>query len=65
MNKGTTARTLLLAALITAGGCASNAPGSTDTNAILSAADADRMISVTVTPAKTDTLVAVLTPEAE
>ena len=65
MNKGMTARTLLLAALMTAGGCASNAPVGTTTNAILSAADADRMISVTVTPAKTDTLVAVLNPEAE
>ena len=63
MNKGTIGTILLLAALMTAGGCASTA--STPANAILTAADADRLISVTVTPSKTDTLVAVLNPEAE
>ena len=63
MNKGTIGKILLLAALMTAGGCASMA--STPANAILTAADADRLISVTVTPSKTDTLVAVLNPEAE
>ncbi len=63
MNKGTIKATLLLTALAMAGGCASNtgAPG----NAILSAADADRMVRVTVTPASTDTLVAAVNPEAE
>ena len=65
MNKGMTARALLLAALITTGGCASTATGTAPSNAILSAADADHMITVTVTPAKTDTLVAALNPEAE
>ncbi len=65
MNKGMIGRMLLLVALITAGGCASTAPGTTSGNAILSAADADRMITVTVTPAKTDTLVAALNQEAE
>ena len=65
MNKGMTRKMLLLVALITAGGCASTAPGSTPGNAILSAADADRMITVTVTPAESDTLVAALNPEAE
>jgi len=65
MNKGMIARALLLAALITTGGCASTATGNAQSNAILSAADADHMITVTVTPAKTDTLVAALNPEAE
>ena len=65
MNKGMIGRMLLLVVLITAGGCASTAPGSASGNAILSAADADRLITVTVTPAKTDTLVAALNQEAE
>lgn len=63
MNKGTIKAMLLLAALAMAGGCAGNA--SAPTSAILSATDADRMISVTVTPASTDTLVAAVNPVAE
>ncbi len=65
MNREMIGRMLLLVALITAGGCASTAPGSSTSNAILSAADANRMITVSVVPAKTDTLVASLNPEAE
>ena len=65
MNKGMIARTMLLLALATAAGCASTAPAGAPGNAILSAADADRMITVTVTPARTDTLVAGLNQEAE
>ena len=65
MNKGMIARALLLAALMSAGGCASTATGNSQGNAILSAADADRMITVTVTPAETESLVAALNPEAE
>ena len=65
MNKGMIGQTLLLVALLSAAGCASTAPGAASGNAILSAADADRMITVTVTPAKTDTLVAALNQEAE
>ena len=63
MNKGMIKATLLIAALAMAGGCASNA--SAPTGAILSAADADGMIRVTVTPASADTLVAAVNPEAE
>ena len=65
MNKGTIGRMLLVVALITTGGCASTAPASAPGNAILSAADADRMITVTVTPSTTDALVASLSQEAE
>ena len=65
MNKGMIVRMMLILALVTAGGCASTAPTANQANAILSAADADRMITVTVVPAKTDTLVAAFNPEAE
>ncbi|MDJ0747875.1 MAG: hypothetical protein QNJ11_00260 [Woeseiaceae bacterium] len=65
MNKGMIGKMLLLGALLSAAGCASTAPGVASGNAILSAADADRMITVTVTPAKTDALVAALNQEAE
>ena len=61
MNNGMMKVLILLGVLLTAGGCASNASN----NAILSAADADRMVTVTVTPAKTDSLVAALNQEAE
>ena len=60
MNNGMIGKLLLLVALISAGGCASTTTG----NAILSATDAQQ-ITVTVTPAKTDSLVAALNPEAE
>ncbi|MDJ0709623.1 MAG: hypothetical protein QNJ14_04495 [Woeseiaceae bacterium] len=52
---------VLVAALWTAGGCASAPTG----GAILSAADATSMIKVTVTPANADSLVAAVNPEAE
>lgn len=65
MKNGNIARMLFLVALATAGGCASTAPAGTTGNAILSAADADRMITVTVEPAKADSLVAALNQEAE
>ncbi len=64
MNKGMTRIWTLLAVLFLAGGCASTSPATTS-NAILSAADADRMVTVTVTPAQTDSLVAALNQEAE
>ena len=61
MNKGMMRTLVLLAALCIAGGCASAPTG----NAILSAADADSMIKVTVTPSSTDSLVAAVNLEEE
>ena len=61
MNKGMIKIWTLLAVLMTASGCASNSSN----NDILSAADADRMVTVTVTPAKTESLVASLNQEVE
>ena len=64
MNKGMKRICALLVVLITAGGCASNPAGNAMDNSILSATDAE-LISVTVTPATTDSLVAALNQEAE
>ncbi|MDJ0793019.1 MAG: hypothetical protein QNI98_02160 [Woeseiaceae bacterium] len=65
MNKGTIRIWMLLAVLFAAGGCASNPASYTSGNSILSAADAERMINVTVTPSTTDSLVAALNQEVE
>ncbi len=65
MNKGLIRTFTLLAVLFTAGGCASGPANNLADNSILSATDAERMITVTVTPAETDSLVAALNQEAE
>ena len=65
MNKGMIRIWTLLAVFFVAGGCASNPAGTIADNSILSASDAERMITVTVTPAETDSLVAALNQEAE
>ena len=65
MNKGMIKVWMLLAVLFAAGGCASNPASYSPGNSILSATDAERLITVTVTPATTDSLVAALSPEAE
>ena len=65
MNKGIIRIWTLLAVLFAAGGCASNPAGYTSDNSILSATDAERMITVTVKPSTTDGLVAALNQEAE
>ena len=65
MNKGMMRVWTLLVVLIAAGGCASNPAGNAQDNSILSAMDAERMITVTVTPSTTDSLVAALNQEAE
>ena len=65
MNKGMIRVWTLLAVLFTAAGCASSPANNLPGNAILSATDAERMITVTITPAKTDGLVAALNQEAE
>ena len=65
MNKGMIRIWTLLAILFAAGGCASNPATGASGNSILSATDADHMITVTVTPATTDSLVAALNQEAE
>ena len=64
MNKGMMRIWTLLAVLIAAAGCAGNPAGNAPDSSILSATDAE-LISVTVTPSKTDSLVAALNQEEE
>ena len=65
MNQGMIGKWTLLAVLFAVGGCASNPANTMPDNSILSATDAERMITGTITPSKTDSLVAALNQEAE